>query len=1231
MATTATAPSAVTNGASPNASSNAAGGRPQLKSSITGGSGGGGNSNRRPTQSPIDGAQRRNSAHKPWQASNQQQKYNGTGNPASASPTPSQSAAMKSRGANASSGGESDTHDKHMHDRTLYLLMNLVPCGIANRALVTQGKQVTITLRNGARFAGILTGADTKSHDLGATMKWVRQVRTPLGDSDERVEEGEYVGGGLEKAMVFEPKDLVDIFAERIALGEDETQLQSAHQNGAPAGNFRTDADISGNLALRERELRRWQPDEKTTELSLEESGQGSGQSWNQFEVNERLFGVKSDFNPDLYTTKVDRSHPLYQQREAIADKIAREIESQGVGPNMNPHLAEERGVSWGDDSGKDEEDKYGAVQRTPAPSILPQIQPSNNRYKPPALRAPTALPTVPGAPHDPAIISSQLLRPETLQQNQQQSPQAPRPPLPQITLNQQPPSKGSEDVSAKPKEKTSLPETIAPKRGHPAPSSADPPANSSDPPLPQEVNETFKRFVNSEKERYKKKKADLVQKDRASKLEELRKFSQSFVLKTEVPQDLVPILAKDKSKQAEIIEKAKKSVAKITSAPPTAAVQPPQTTRVPPPNSFAAKNPEEFQLTRQQLLQGFPPTQSRPSRSQQAQQAPLSTRLYQIAADRRVGHQVSVRSPVPIPEHPHSVPTGPAAAANIPTAPKSTSPSSAAHLRNLSAKAPEFKPNPNAISFTPTLGGPSTNATPSPTTSAHAHSSRAASPSAFFGNKKVKPSQEKPLIADRFNPFKRMKAAPATPAPTDGPIKKIRGNSNDYIERAFVTTPTWPTTEQNADKKWEQMFAKPEFSIAASIHSPQPPHVMPQPHHQQIPSHIPHINPPPHIAHQSHPHMPQHMGIPPPQYEPEQHLRQIPPSVMASPSLHNATVAPYQQSPVAHPSQIGPVFPSHQQAQYAIPSGPGGPAYGYYGGGGFRGTAGAGPMMVQGPQPMPYPAGQFFPHPYPFSPQQPPPPPSSQGYPSPGRGAPMMMHQGSQQGTPAGPQMMQYTLQPAQGAPMYAGQGQQQSELLLHGPSWLPPRPQSTVSLPPVPSTPVAKFAFSRAASPVAPSPRMRNLHLSPQPASATPLLASPLATYTTPSASGSGLSSYALQRSQTGNAPMGAGVGRGRRQDHSGGSSAAYMAPIMMMPSGPVYNAYSNDGSVGMIRGQPHSHHQGAPPPSFFHGPHFPPGGRGNGYGHPQQHQGGQHAPPPPPPQSQSQQAPPEGEDTK
>lgn len=127
---------------------------------------------------------------------------------------------------------------------------------------------------------------------------------------------------------------------------------------GATSG-FRTDVDISGNLALRERELHRWQPGESTTNIALDEATTGSqGQGWNQFEANERLFGLKSDFDEDIYTTKLDRAHPLYQQREAAAAKIAREIEGQSISANINPHLAEERNIKIGDDVGVDEEDR---------------------------------------------------------------------------------------------------------------------------------------------------------------------------------------------------------------------------------------------------------------------------------------------------------------------------------------------------------------------------------------------------------------------------------------------------------------------------------------------------------------------------------------------------------------------------------------------------------------------------------------------------------------------------------------------------------------------------------------------------------------------------------------------------------------------------------------------------------------------------------------------------------
>lgn len=693
------------------------------------------------------------------------------------------------------------------------------------------------------------------------------------------------------------------------------------------------------------------------------------------------------------------------------------------------------------------------------------QVQTINSRYTPPALRAPTGHPTVSGAPHDPAIIASQLVRPETLQQKQQVA----RPAQPQINIPQQQTSK-SEDLPSKTKEKLPLPEIIAPKRVQISGSSETPATHTSDTPrLPEEVTRDFKQFVTAERERYKRKRADIVQRDRATKLEELKKFSLNFTLKTEVPQDLVPILAKDKQKQAEIIEKAKANVAKVVS--PTVgsrsrSKQPP--TREPPPNSFAAKNPVEFQNIKQQLLSGFPTRpQQRPQLNQQ-HPGPLSARLHQIADARSRGQQIPARSPVPIPEVPQTVPTGPAAA-QVPMAPKSISPASMGLRMN--AKALEFRPNPSAATFMPNFGGPSTTATPSPTGSTHTQPTpRVPSPSVFFGAKKAKPEQERKSIKSVFNPIKRMKAVHQNVAArTEGPQKKLKGNSNDFIDPSFITVPTWPTTDENKDKKYVHMFVRTEFSAPSTMHSPQPPHIAPhQSQHQPVLSHMPHVNQP-HVSHLSHhPHLPQHhLGIPPSHYE-DQHLRQIPPSVMPSPSLHNATIAPYQQSPVPHHSQIGgPMYPAHPQAgagQYAS-GGPGGPQFvqGFYGG--FRGSAGTGQMMVQGPHPIPYPAGgQFMPHPQMYSPQQlhayphngapPPPPPSSQGYPSPGRGAPMMIHQGSSQGTPTGPQMVSYAIQPGQGGPIYTGQGQQQSELFFQGSNLLSKRLQSIVSIRLVPSS---------------------------------------------------------------------------------------------------------------------------------------------------------------------------------
>lgn len=1099
-----------------------------------------------------------------------------------------------------------------MHDRMLFLLTKL------------KDHEVKVTVKTGAQYSGVLIGADPRNNDIGATLKSVKLLKSGFGDTEEKSKEGEFVGGGKDKIMVFEQKDVVDIAAQNINLGVD-TPTSSSQQNGI-SGGFKTDTDISGNAAHRERELHRWQSDSPANVvIGLEDGASGS---WNQFEANERLFGVKSDFDENIYTTKLDRSHPEYQRRAAEAARIAAEIEAQSAS-GLNSHIAEERGIVVPDDSGMDEEDKYSGVQR---PAMVTNNNP--NRYMPPARRAPTGQPTVPGAPHDPAIISSQLARPETLQPRQAVQPSA------QVA------SKTPDEIATKPKERPGLPEIISPMRTFPAGSHLSSKAVDT-PAIEKEISINFKNFVSHEKERVKKKKADMVHRDRESKLRELKKFSESFTLKTAVPQDLVPILAKDKAKQAEIIEKARLGASKAassgqstpsapTSSQPVALST--QTTvspsgKVPPPHSFAARDPERYKRETSMLLQNFPKLN-------------LSSGTGISHNVRRIQHDKSlpVRTPVPVPEsRAQYSPTGPAAA-------NTATHSGVSKRFNVNARPFEFKPNPSAAAFTPT------NATSSPTSSAHTNvASRATSPSVFFGNKKPKAEKERPSIRDSFNPFERMKTSKSEVAKPETPIRKLYGNANDYIDKPWSTTPIWPTEEANKDKSYKTIFAKVELD-PNSVHSPQAPHMIPpQPHHQQLPAHLPHINHPPHVPHQPH-HGPmqQHLGMPP-HYEQDHHLRQIstPSSVIPSPSLHNATVAPYQQSPVPHPSQIA-MYPGAQgqMAQYGAPSGP---QFRYYNGG-FNQASGASPMIMHGPQPVPYPPGQMngqFVHPQIYSPQQPQaylnnghPPPGSQGYPSPGRPATMMMHQGSSQGTPSGPQMMPpYGMQPGQNGPMYGAQVQPpQSELLPTGPPWLPQRSQSTVPFSSAVSSPRARYNHMSAAQPPAPA------------APGTPLLSPALAAFASPTlAPASGYSSQPLQRSQTANKALddsrGGGRGRGGKSYHGfnsnggrGGRTHIIPAVPMNMPGRPQDNSlmdsYSNEGSmntVSMMRGQPPP-----PPPHYYHGPqqgHYQPGNRGNVYAGPQH---GQHAMPHPPAQSQMQppQAPPQqqqhqggeaGEDSK
>lgn len=124
--------------------------------------------------------------------------------------------------------------------------------------------------------------------------------------------------------------------------------------------SFRTDSAISGGRMAGERVLQPWVPDstdglDGSLEATALSSGGGAG--WDQFAENERRFGIKSDYDENIYTTTIDRSHPLYRQRLADADRKAREIERSVA---TNSHVAEERITDnvGGPENGFDEEDR---------------------------------------------------------------------------------------------------------------------------------------------------------------------------------------------------------------------------------------------------------------------------------------------------------------------------------------------------------------------------------------------------------------------------------------------------------------------------------------------------------------------------------------------------------------------------------------------------------------------------------------------------------------------------------------------------------------------------------------------------------------------------------------------------------------------------------------------------------------------------------------------------------
>lgn len=175
-----------------------------------------------------------------------------------------------------------------------------------------QGNKVTVTVKGGLTYQGILATASSEG-EFSVALRQAQVVGDPAA--------------AVKPSIVFLARDLVELHAADITL----EQRPGDRERDA----FKTDTDISGlpGEARRGKELQAW----GGGGLGDAGAGNASGglggleddrtnKSWDQFATNERLYGARTDYHEDIYTTKLDRSGSDYNAREKRAAQLEREI-----------------------------------------------------------------------------------------------------------------------------------------------------------------------------------------------------------------------------------------------------------------------------------------------------------------------------------------------------------------------------------------------------------------------------------------------------------------------------------------------------------------------------------------------------------------------------------------------------------------------------------------------------------------------------------------------------------------------------------------------------------------------------------------------------------------------------------------------------------------------------------------------------------------------------------------
>ncbi|KAH7321028.1 hypothetical protein B0I35DRAFT_459710 [Stachybotrys elegans] len=817
---------------------------------------------------------------------------------------------------------------------------------------------------------------------------------------------------------------------------KDGGKADGRSQNGARS-NFRTDQAISNSRFGNERVLKPWVPDSNDgIDGSLEKST--SSAPWDQFAANEKLFGLKTDYDENIYTTAINRDHPEYRQRILAAEKKAKEIERSAP---TTAHVAEERVMDYvpgTDHGGEDEEDKYSGVRRQDFPPLG-----ASAKYTPPAKRAPTGQSTVKGAPVDPAIIDAQIRAPpkkHAVAAPDQSKPPASTPLKNGVAPKSDVPVTNTKTPDVKPAEakaSDAAPESKAPvakttetpnpptkpvstvtRNMSPNASGATPSATST---VTRDVLKEFKTFASQQRMNAEKVRTNKAKADKEVKLTELKKFASSFKLSTPVPNDLVSIIAKDPAKQKEIQAKAIKNAEEMLKAKEAAVKDKPSPAKETQPKS--AEQPSAAPATEPRPARQPPPSQSTPPSG-----APSRNSGPRQSYNQQQYHSQSYRNNRGGQAHgPQQQQTGnlgqrlrnmehqkfsqPQAANKHAGGPEMRPPPAGPsndmdYNRRFSAVPSHMGPklNPNSHEFRPSVFAASF--------SPNGHISTGSSPRSTVNNVAEPPA---PVVVSGQLIRRKTKAVDASKCCILSHIKTLKPpasrnwDENGGLRPAYDTLPTWRQLQddEKADSTMhltcKTYFERQPFS-SQTLATPNPPHVVPHLAHQhQLPLHLQHNmgqRQSPHMPHMQM-HTPQHGHIPhQPPYGNDDHRMMHSNSAQsfASPRISHVPVA-YNNSPApvpfSQPVYMGPGAPqmtgyrSFSNTQYMPPQ---------------QGQMG-GPMMIQpqfipGPQNM-APQMMYPGHPQFIPPSGPPQPgPGANGYPSPGRpAAPMMAHQGSQQG----------------------------------------------------------------------------------------------------------------------------------------------------------------------------------------------------------------------------------------